>query len=139
VTAAYTHRHRVRYGEVDAQRVVYNAHYLAWCDDAVEAWFEHCRLDPSALGWDFMLKGATIEWSGSSGLRDVADIAVGVERWGTTSFDVGFVGTVGERPVFRATITYVGVVDGTTETAPAPPEVRAALGEPSGPGGDARA
>ncbi|MBA2625272.1 MAG: acyl-CoA thioesterase [Acidimicrobiia bacterium] len=127
---SYLHRHRVRYGEVDAQRVVYNAHYLAYCDDAVEAWFEALALDPSGEGWDFMLKRATVEWAGSATLRDVLDITCAVERWGTTSFDVGFTGTVGERPVFTARITYVGVVDGTTTSAPPPPAVRAALGEP---------
>src|SRR3712207_7547652 len=36
--------------------------------------------------------------------------------WGNTSFDVGFTGAVGERPVFTATITYVGVEAGTTTT-----------------------
>ena len=36
-----------------------------------------------------------------------------VTRWGNTSFDVGFVGRVGERPVFTGTITYVGVTWGT--------------------------
>ena len=28
----WVHRIRVRYGEVDMQRVVFNAHYLAYCD-----------------------------------------------------------------------------------------------------------
>jgi acyl-CoA thioester hydrolase len=132
VRPAFTHVHRVRYGEVDAQRVVYNAHYLAWCDDAVEDWFAATRLDPGATGWDFMLKRATIEWSGSSGLRDEATIRVGVERWGSTSFELGFAGAVGERPVFEARITYVGVVFGTTQPMAVPAAVRAALGEPGG-------
>lgn len=128
----HRHRHRVRYGEVDAQRVVYNAHYLAYCDDAVESWFEALWFDPVQEGWDFMLKRATIEWSGSATLRDTLDIDAAVERWGTTSFDVGFAGSVGERPVFTARITYVGVVPGTTTTAPPPAAVRRALGEPGG-------
>ena len=127
---AFTWVHRVRYGEVDAQRVVYNAHYLAWCDDAVEEWFASLPFSTSDLGWDFMLKRATIEWTGSAGLRDDATIEVGVERWGTTSFELGFTGRVGERPVFTAAITYVGVAPGTTTTMPAPAEVRDALGEP---------
>ena len=126
----FTWRHRVRYGEVDFQGVVYNAHYLAWCDDAVEEWFASLPFALADHGWDFMLKRATIEWSGSAGLRDEATIDVGVARWGNTSFELGFAGRVGERPVFTAAITYVGVVKGTTTTMPPPPEVRAALGEP---------
>ena len=29
---------RVRYGEVDAQGVVFNAHYLAYLDDVSDTW-----------------------------------------------------------------------------------------------------
>jgi acyl-CoA thioester hydrolase len=130
VRPAFAWTHRVRYGEVDAQRVVYNAHYLAWCDDAVEEWFASQDFSNSELGWDFMVKRASIEWTGSAGLRDEATIDVGVERWGRTSFELGFAGRVGERPVFTATITYVGVVDGTTQPMPPPAVVRTALGEP---------
>lgn len=128
----YRHTHRVRYGEVDAQRVVYNAHYLAWCDDAVEAWLASLDddLDLAVLGWDFMLKRAVLEWQGSSGLRDQVDVEVGVGRWGSTSFDLWFVGTVRDRPVFNATITYVGVRLGTAEPMVTPAAVRTRLGEP---------
>jgi len=33
----FAHRHAVRYLEVDAQGVVFNAWYLAWFDDAMTA------------------------------------------------------------------------------------------------------
>jgi YbgC/YbaW family acyl-CoA thioester hydrolase len=130
VKPGFTWVHRVRYGEVDKQGVVYNAHYLAICDDAVEEWFASLPVSAADSGWDFMLKKATIEWTGSAGLRDDITVDVGIERWGTTSFELGFIGRVGERPVLTAAITYVGVVAGTTETMPPPAEVRAALGEP---------
>lgn len=124
----YVHRLRVRYGEVDMQKVVFNAHYLAYCDDACEAWMSSLGLRSAAPGWDFMLKKATIEWASAATVHDEVAIAVGVSRWGNTSFDVAFDGTVGDRSVFRATITYVGVVEGTLRTAPVPPAVRALLG-----------
>ena len=114
------------------QGVVFNAHYLAYCDDAVERWFRHCGIWPAETDWDFMLKRAAIEWSGSAGLEDVLDIAVALDRWGTTSFDVGFTGRVGDRDVFSCVITYVGVARGTTRTMAPPPEIRAALGEDGG-------
>jgi YbgC/YbaW family acyl-CoA thioester hydrolase len=129
VKAAFTWVHRVRYGEVDSQGVVYNAHYLAICDDAFEEWFASLPFSASGLGWDCMLKKASIEWTGSAGLRDDVTVEVGVERWGNTSFDLGYTGRVGERPVFTATITYVGVVAGTTTTMAPPAEVRTALGD----------
>jgi len=131
----YVHRIRVRYGEVDMQRVVFNAHYLAYCDDAVESWLQSLGLNVFDIGWDFMLKKAVVEWSGTATVHDVLDIAVGVRRYGTTSFDVGFAGSVGEgaaeRPVFDCTITYVGVRAGTRETMPVPESVKALLGEAS--------
>ena len=33
----FKHSIAVRFGEVDLQAVVFNAHYLAYCDDAVAA------------------------------------------------------------------------------------------------------
>lgn len=109
------------------QRVVFNSHYLAYCDDAVETWFRHLGFSVADMGWDFMLKKAVIEWSGSATVADVIDIDVGVERWGNTSFDVGFTGSVGGAAVFRCVITYVGVRIGTKETMPPPEEFRAAV------------
>ena len=54
--APYVHRIQVRYGEVDMQRVVFNAHYLAYCDDAVENWLRARGVQVADHGWDFMLK-----------------------------------------------------------------------------------
>ena len=123
----FRHIIRVRYGEVDMQRVVFNSHYLAYCDDAVETWFRQLDFSLVDLGYDFMLKKAVIEWSGSATVADVIDIDVAVERWGNTSFDVGFSGSVGGSPVFHCVITYVGVRFGTKETMPPPPAFREAL------------
>ena len=129
----WVHHIRVRYGEVDMQRVVFNAHYLAYCDDAVEAWLAALGIAVLDHGWDFMLKKATIEWEGTATVHEVIDIEVGVDRWGTTSFDVGFIGRVGSRPVFRCAITYVGVEAGTRVTTPIPAHLQARLGDAGGP------
>ena len=57
VAVAPVHRHevRIRYGEVDMQRVVFNAHYLAYCDDAADIWFRSLGMSP-ASDWDAMVK-----------------------------------------------------------------------------------
>lgn len=127
----WVHSIRVRYGEVDMQRVVFNAHYLAYCDDAVERWLAALGVNVFDHGWDFMLKKATVEWHSAATVHDVIDIEVGVDRWGTTSFDVGFQGRVGGIDIFSCTITYVGVKAGTRETMPAPPAIRELLGAAS--------
>jgi acyl-CoA thioester hydrolase len=124
----YVHRIRIRYGECDMQRVVFNANYLAYCDDAVELWLQHCGVSVDQHGWDFMLKKASIEWAGAATVHETLDIAVTATRWGNTSFDVLFDGRVEGRPVFTCIITYVGVKLGTRETMPPPSEVRALLG-----------
>jgi acyl-CoA thioester hydrolase len=123
----YHHEVRVRYGECDMQQVVFNANYMAYCDDAMECWFQAVGMRALDHDWDFMLKRAEIEWQSSATVTEVIDISVEVARWGTTSFDVSFAGVVGERPVFTMRITYVGVKLGTSETMPPPPEVKAAL------------
>ena len=132
------------------QRVVFNAHYLAYCDDAVETWLQARGVQVADYDWDFMLKKAVVEWQDAATVHDILDIEVGVERWGSTSFDVAFIGRVGARPVFTCVITYVGVTLGTKEKAPPPPEVRARLSDRparpkqarvrdgTGPGGPAR-
>lgn len=124
----FVHRIRVRYGEVDMQRVVFNAHYLAYCDDACEAWMSGLALRAAAPNWDFMLKKATIEWTAAATVYDELAITVWVSRWGNTSFDVSFDGKVEDRAIFTSTITYVGVVEGTLTTAPVPDAVRTLLG-----------
>ena len=124
----FTHDIRVRYQEVDMQKVVFNAHYLAYCDETSAAWMAE------VFGWtgaddafDWMLVRAEIDWHGSSTYGDTLAIRAGVEHWGTTSFRVRFEGAVGERAVFTALITYVCVQPGTTTKVPVPDVVRAAM------------
>jgi acyl-CoA thioester hydrolase len=123
----YRHELRIRYGEVDMQRHVFNAHYLAYIDDAFDQWLR-LRLGPDyETTFDMMVKRAELTWSGGASFGDTLAIDVGVRRWGTTSFDIGYEGSVGERPVFEATLTYISVEPGTTAPVPVPDLVRAAL------------
>jgi acyl-CoA thioesterase FadM len=73
-----------------------------------------------------MVKKATITWDGAARVHDDLAIAVSVNRWGNTSFDVRFEGTVEGCPVFTADLTYVAVATGTTDPVPVPDEFRAA-------------
>lgn len=120
---------KVRYQEVDLQNVVFNAHYLGFCDVASAAWMQE------AIGWtgvgddiDWMLVKATIEWQGSATYGDVLDVDCGIARWGTTSFDIAYRGTVDGAAVFTALITYVSIVPGTKDPTPVPDRMRRALG-----------
>ena len=117
----------MRYGECDQQGVVFNAHYLAYVDDALEEWLE-ARLPADQRGsFDVMLKKATVEWTSPARYRETITMDVHVSRWGNTSFDVAIEGRVGDRLSFTATVVYVSVRLGTADPVPVPPDVRAAL------------
>ena len=127
---AWPHREQivVRYQEVDLQNVVFNAHYLGWCDIAMASWVRR------TIGWtgvgdaiDWMLVKAALEWQGSATYGDTVDVDCGIARWGTSSFDVAYRGTVDGAAVFTALITYVCIEPGTKSSVPVPDDVRAAL------------
>lgn len=128
----YQHDVRIRYGECDMQKVVFNAHYMAYCDDAIDSWFRSA-LTPDgsgfeSIGFDFMLKTATISWDGPLRFGDTAVLSCAISRWGSASFDATIVGSVGEEQRFTAAITYVSVEPGTTSPIRVPDLVRERLG-----------
>lgn len=93
------------------QGIVYNAHYLTFVDDAFDCWLR--ELDPkfeTSLGWEVMVKRAEITWSGPTRFGNTLQIDCEVSRWGNTSFDVAFSGTVESEETFESSLTYV-VVD----------------------------
>jgi acyl-CoA thioester hydrolase len=127
----YIHEIRIRYGECDMQRVVFNAHYFAYCDDAVDTWFRSVLAPDGSgfesIGFDFMLKKVELVWHAPLVFGEVAQLECSVSRWGNTSFDVRVVGTAGGSPRFDATITYVSTVPHQNTPQPVPANVRALL------------
>ncbi len=128
----FQHRIRVRYGECDQQGVVFNAHYVAYMDDATEVWVRSLELDGTegAPGWEWMIAHVSVDWISSARCGDLLDIDVGIIRWGRTSFDFGFIGRIGEREVFRARSVGVTVERDTLRPMTTPDFVRRALGDP---------
>ena len=125
------HRHTidVRYGEVDRQGVVFNAHYMAYMDHAMETWLRPIHALREAHAWEMMLKRCNIEWFGSLSIGDLLDIDVAVARWGLTSFDLGYRGRCGDREIFRARVVYVSVELETLAPMETPAEIREFMGE----------
>lgn len=121
---------RVRYGECDMQGVVFNAHYLAYVDDALDQWLRCCLGEPGAAtlaGFEPMVRTLTIEFHRGLTYGDVATLTCSVRRWGRTSVDMAVVGTVGEVPSFEARVTYVNVDLGSKTPVPIGDRVREAL------------
>lgn len=127
----FTHRIRVRYAEVDAQGVVFNAHWLTYADDATTRFFEHLGYDTAAMWaqgadapFDIMVRSTTVDFAGSAGFDDVVELAVVPVRLGTSSFDLRYVASVDDRPVVTITTTYVTVVAGEARSQAMPDELR---------------
>lgn len=132
----FTHRVRVRYAEVDAQGVVFNAHWLTYADDATTRFFEHLGYDTAAMWahgadapFDIMVRSTTLDFAGSAGFDDVVELSVVPTRLGTSSFDLRYVATVDDRPVVTITTTYVTIVAGEPRSQPIPQDLRARLEE----------
>ena len=62
----YRHPVRIRYGECDMQKVVFNANYLAYIDDATDTWFRQALGAVRGAGFDFMVKKVAIEWQSAA-------------------------------------------------------------------------
>lgn len=122
----YRHDIRVRYGDCDMQKVVFNAHYLAYCDDAAMCWFS-TRLGERTHEFDCMLKSVNVVWHRPLRLGDVASLECSVTRWGNSSFDVSINGHVGDEPSFDTTIVYVSTTPGAPTVVPVPDWVREAF------------
>lgn len=127
---SFVHAVRPRYAEVDAQGVVFNAHWLTYFDDACTRFFEWMGFPPATAffrDFDFMVVKATIEWQGPAGFDEHVSIAVEPSRLGRRSLDLCYTATVADRPVCVGTITYVSVEPGTHESTPIPPVLREKL------------
>jgi acyl-CoA thioester hydrolase len=127
----------VRYLEVDAQGVVFNAWYLAWFDEALAAYLAHRGLPyPSMIdaGYDVQLVRSEIDWKAGIGFGDDVAIAVSTAGIGRTSFALDFQVRRGPVEVTceARTIYVVIATDGSGKRA-VPPLIAAALGEPAPP------
>src|SRR5688500_13758476 len=85
----FFHRLRVRWADVDMQKIVVNAHYLMYFDTAVTDYWRALALPymetMEHLGGDLYVKKATIEFHGSARMDDRLDVAMKCGRIGNSS------------------------------------------------------
>lgn len=122
---------RVRYGECDAQGIVFNARWGEYIDLAAGEYTRHLfgGADPVAIDFDCRLVKQVMEWHASARFDDVLELRVRALRIGTTSYATHtevhrF--SDGLHLVDCETI-YVSVEVGTSTKRPVPPRHRAAL------------
>jgi acyl-CoA thioester hydrolase len=126
----FVHHVRPRYAEVDAQGVVFNAHWLTYFDESQTRFFESLGLAPKVTfftDFDVMVVKAVLEWEGPAGFDDDVAITVRVPRLGTASLDIEYRATCNGEPACVGVITYVSVVPGTHDSTPIPDAIREKL------------
>ena len=85
----FADRLRVRWAEVDAQRIVFNGHYLTYLDTAMGAYWRALALpyeeSIASLHGDLFLRKAGLEYDAPAHYDDVLDVALRFEGVGTSS------------------------------------------------------
>jgi acyl-CoA thioester hydrolase len=131
----FRHPVSVRYLEVDAQGVVFNAWYLAYFDDAMSAFLAARGLPYQKMleaGYDVQLVRSEIDWKAGVRWQDAIEVAVSTARIGRTSFALDFqvIRDGGEVTCSGRTVYVVIATDGSGKQE-IPPLIADALGEPS--------
>ncbi|WP_280150322.1 YbgC/FadM family acyl-CoA thioesterase [Piscinibacter sp. XHJ-5] len=124
-------RLRVRWAEIDQQKIVFNGHYLMYFDTAVTGYWRALALPYEKtlayLNGDLFVRKATVEFEGSGRLDDLLDVGVRCMRIGTSSMT--FVAAVfrNEELLVSGELVYVFADPSTQRSKPVPQELRDVL------------
>lgn len=124
-------RMRVRWAEVDMQKIVFNAHYLMYFDTAMSDYWRALGLPYSttleALQGDLYVKKASVEYFGSARYDDVLDVGLRLARIGNTSLTFHGAIFCGDTLLVTSELVYV-FADPTSQTSkPVPTTLREAF------------
>lgn len=122
----FSHRLKVRYSEIDGQKIVFNAHYLTYIDVAVTEYFQQILPHEMGTAFDFVLAKSTLEYRKAAHLNDWLTIWCRMERIGTKSMTMKFIVTREDEddPILLAEIIYVSVDPQSHTPCPVPNFVR---------------
>jgi acyl-CoA thioester hydrolase len=123
------HNLRVRWAEVDMQKIVFNGHYLTYIDTAIaEYWREVGLPYPDGyverFGNDIYLRKATLEYLGSARYDDQLAVCCRVARLGRSSMTFQFEIYRQAEMLASAELVYVNADPSTMKAAPLPEELR---------------
>ena len=124
----FFHPLRVRWVEVDMQKIVFNAHYLMYFDTAITDYWRALSLPYEEamrlLEGDLYVKKASIEYHGSAHFDDRLDVALRCERVGKSS--ITFSGAIfrGEKLLVTCELIYVFADPATQMSRPVPNALR---------------
>jgi YbgC/YbaW family acyl-CoA thioester hydrolase len=127
----FFHRLRVRWAEVDMQRIVFNAHYLMYFDTAVADYWRALALPyeeaMQLLEGDLYVKKATIEFKASARMDDRLDVGLKCARIGTSSMTFDGALFRGDELLVNCELIYVFADPSTQTSRPVPPALRELL------------
>jgi YbgC/YbaW family acyl-CoA thioester hydrolase len=127
----FHHKLRVRWAEVDMQKIVFNAHYLMYFDTAVADYWRALALPYEQamhqLQGDLYVKKATVEFSASARMDDRLDVGLKCGRIGNSS--MLFSGAIfrGEELLITCELVYVFADPATQTSKPVPAALREIL------------
>ena len=127
----FFHRLRVRWAEVDMQKIVFNAHYLMYFDTAITEYWRALALPMeevfARLGGELYVKKATVEFNASAQMDDLIDVALRCERIGNSS--IQFIGAIfhGDKHLISSEIIYVFADPISQTSRPVPEALRNAF------------
>src|SRR5688500_18436417 len=121
---------RVRWAEVDMQKIVFNGHYLTYIDTAIADYWREIGLPyphgyVERYGNDVYLRKATVEYLGSARYDDELTVYCRVAKLGNSSMTFHFEICRGaDAALVTAELVYVNADPKTMRPAPLPDEVR---------------
>ncbi len=127
----FFHRLRVRWAEVDLQKIVFNAHYLMYLDTAIADYWRALMLPYEAamhqLQGDLYVKKSGLEFHASARYDDILDIGLSCTRIGNSSMT--FVGGIfrGAELLITGELIYVFADPATQTSRPVPQVLRQIL------------
>ncbi len=117
-------RLRVRWAEVDLQRIVFNGHYLLYFDTAVAGYWRALALPyhdtMAALEGDLYVRKATLEYHGSARYDELLEVGLRCARIGRSSMTMEAAVFRGEQCLVQGELVYV-FADPATQTSKAVP------------------
>ena len=131
MTGHFRYYLRVRYGECDAQKVVFNARYADYIDLATTEFVRALGFGEALANGslDYQLVKLVVEWKAPARYDQVLELSVHATRLGNTSFTLATEFRIAARPEIIVTAETVNVVveAHTLRKTPLPPDFRAAL------------
>jgi len=127
----FAERIRVRWAEIDAQKIVFNGHYLTYIDTAVGGYWRALALPyeqtMAYLGGDLYVRKATLEYQGSARYDDVLDVGIRCARVGNSSMVITACVFRADEALVTAELVYVFADPATQTSKPVPQELRDVL------------